>query len=334
MIGRFSLPRRLALEIIASHADSLAPLADPVGVLGANVTSTGMAVMMVGAEGDRPRAVIKVAMTPAAAALLARETTILARLHAEPRLDGWRELLPHPYGRGAVQGRAYRIDSVLPGWPSLSRVSSELDYEPLARAVDAIGVLHSSTARVIQADREVLERWVDVHKRELAKHRAPRDTVTRRLERLRDELCEALSGRRFSASWIHGDYWLGNVLFSGHGAATALRGIVDWETAAALELPLHDLLHLVLSTRRLRSGRELGHVICDQLQRPEWSAQERLLLERHGGWGQERELSQRHSLVLYWLRHAAMHMRQQTRPMQWRCRWWQHRNLLPVLGLL
>ena len=44
-----------------------------------------------------------------------------------------------------------------------------------------------------------------------------------------------------------------------------LHGIVDWEASTAVELPLHDLLHLLLSTRRLRTGRELGHIICEQL---------------------------------------------------------------------
>ena len=68
------------------------------------------------------------------------------------------------------------------------------------------------------------------------------------LERLRAELHDALAGQAMATSWIHGDYWLGNVLVD--AGRRNVVGIVDWERAAPDELPLHDLMHLLLFTRQ------------------------------------------------------------------------------------
>jgi len=334
--GRFWRPSRLALEIVATHSGLFPASPEHITVLGGGLTSTEVAVVIVGTGPDRPCAVIKMPMNPVAAAVLEREALMLTMLHADPRLGQWRELLPHPHVNGELRGQPYRIDSALLGWPILERASDDVSRRKLLRAAaDAIAILHSSTAALVTVDDAVLERWVDVHIRELTERHLRWSALRLRLERLREELYEALDRRRLSASWIHGDYWLGNLLFPGPDCSIdELHGIVDWEASTAVELPLHDLLHLLLSTRRLRTGRELGHIICEQLRRPQWSAEEDLLLKRYGSWSQEGGLSDRHALLLYWLRHVAMHMRQQSAPGGWRCRWWQRRNVLPVLELL
>ena len=46
------------------------------------------------------------------------------------------------------------------------------------------------------------------------------------------------------------------------------------------------------------------------------------------------DLSDRHALLLYWLRHAALHTRQQRAPVGYRYRLWERRNLHPVLAAL
>jgi hypothetical protein len=155
--------------------------------------------------------------------------------------------------------------------------------------------------------------------------------VTHRLEQLREELCGAVAAGELAAAWIHGDYWLGNLLFSDVQSPT---GIVDWEAAAPLQPPFHDVLHLLLYTRRLVTGRELGQLLYDQLRGEGWSAEERAVVNGHWGWPSSQSLSERHMLLLYWLRHVAGHARQEGSPAGYRYRWWERRNVLPVLAAL
>src|SRR5205807_2642032 len=161
----------------------------------------------------------------------------------------WRELLPRPVAAGDLGGQPYRVDAVLAGCPPAVNGRASKGF---ATAASAISVLHEATAASVVADRALVERWVDVHVTELAQRAPRRAGVAVRLERLREELHAALIGRTFRVGWIHGDYWLGNLLFDeAEGTSPRPTGIVDWETAAPLEHPIHDVLHLLLYTRRL-----------------------------------------------------------------------------------
>jgi aminoglycoside phosphotransferase (APT) family kinase protein len=202
----------------------------------------------------------------------------------------------------------------------------------LDEAAEAIGVLHRATATTVPGDLSLAERWVDEHLSELVAHSGSQRSLASRFECLRDELHEALAGHSFSAGWIHGDYWLGNVLFAGEPLVP--DGIVDWDAAGPIELPSHDLLHLVLYTRRLVTGQELGQILTGQLSGGSWSPEERRVLEGHGAWRQDGSLSDRHALLLYWLRHAALHARQQRPPVGYRYRLWERRNVHSVLAAL
>jgi Phosphotransferase enzyme family len=321
--------RSLASSILATHADSL-----PHAVIGATrLTSTGLAIATVRRIGESPRAVIKLAMTPGARRGLARETIALAALRGDDRLGGWRELLPRQLARGSVGGHSYRVDSILAGQPAEYVTVSTARRRMLHMAAEAADVLHRATAATVGSN--VGDLWVDVHLRELARHGPLRRSLVSRLELLREELHDALSAQAFPACRIHGDYWLGNVIWRGVGSArTAPVGIIDWEASAPLELPCHDMLHLLLYTRRQVTGRELGLVIRDQLRGAEWAEDERVFLDRFGVWDRCGSLSQRHCLLLYWLRHVSAHTRQQSPPVGYRYRVWEQRNIVPVLASL
>jgi hypothetical protein len=299
----------------------------------AELTSTGLAIVTVAPPGKSPRAVIKIAMTPGTQRGLARETAALASLHGDERLGTWRDLLPRQLARGSVEGHSYRVDSVLAGRPAEHVTVTLARRRMLDMAAEVVDVLHRATATTVRGNAGEL--WVDVHLSELARHAARRWPPASSLELLREELHDALAGRTFSASRIHGDYWPGNVIWGAVDKTHAAPvGIVDWEASAPLELPIHDILHLVLYTRRLVTGGELGHILRDQLRGAQWSEHERVLLDRFGGWGRCGSLTERHCLLLYWLRHVAMHARQQSSPVGYRYRVWEQRNLLPVLTSL
>lgn len=319
----------LTREIAAVHPEALPLGAGAVVLRGTRRATAGGLIVELGRPGAPVCTILKLASTGAGRRQLERETAILAALHADERLADWRELLPRPIAHGILHGRSYRLDEALAGVPVPTSKKSP-DPRVLAAAASAIAVLHAKTRVRVVGGPDLAERWVDAPLRELTR-RGDRSRRRRYcLDLLRDELHGAVTAGTFTGSWIHGDYWLGNLLFSG-GSPT---GIVDWEAAAPLELPLHDVLHLLLYTRRLVSGRQLGEILRDQFQRHEWSSEERTLLEQHWPWLLDAPLSSRQMHLLYWLRQVAGHARQQSQSAGYRYRLWERRNVLPVLAAL
>jgi Phosphotransferase enzyme family len=322
--------RTLTREITAAHPEALAAGEPGVVMRGAQLTSAGVAIVKLGPPGAPPCAILKVTATAEGKQLLTRETAVLTALHSDDRLDGWRDLLPRPRAQGVLDGHSYRLDSALGG---LSVAAPAIAARPLllSAAAQAIAVLHEKTATTVAGGPDLAKRWVDAPLRELSRHVGRSRWLTYRLGLLGDELDCAVSAGTLGAAWIHGDYWLGNLLFSGVSSPT---GIVDWEASAPLELPFHDVFHLLFYTRRLATGRELGQLLYDHLRGGGWSAEERALLNRYWPRLSEDSLSPRHMLLLYWLRHVAGHARQQSSRVGYRYRLWERRNVLPVLAAL
>jgi aminoglycoside phosphotransferase (APT) family kinase protein len=173
----------------------------------------------------------------------------------------------------------------------------------LLGATRVIGDLHARTCEQTLLDHAAVEAWVDAPLRRLAVFSATRPRRDRLLDavrRMREELVVALAGRTVRTSWIHGDFWPGNLLAAPPGAVT---GVVDWDRAAARQLPLHDLLHLHVFSRRLARGDELGEVVVHAL---------------HCGIGEALDvpdaevatwldgIPQRSAVLLYWLRHILL----------------------------
>ena len=205
----------------------------------------------------------------------------------------------------------------------------------LPMAAEAIAVLHRVTAVSVRGDPALARGWVDAHLAELEPYLGRDRRLRLATARLGHELHEVFDSGRYTASRIHGDYWLGNVLLaSPESRPGKVAGIVDWDASGPCELPLHDLLHLLIYTHRLLTGRELGTIIGERLRSGEWSAAERMLFDRFAIGSDHGALSARHAVLLYWLRHVAMHTRQQSEPAGWRFKHWHRRNVLRVLESL
>ncbi|MFG2054496.1 phosphotransferase family protein [Micromonospora sp. NPDC048930] len=268
-------------------------------------TSTSVAVATVRDNGVGGRYMVKVPWTTQAVEGLRRQAEVLDRLRADPSLSGLRPLLPYCAAQGEIEGRYYCVEWALRGAPASGMMLRHSQRAPLlAAAGRAIRELHQRTRERILLDRAAVAEWVDVPLRRLAEFAATHPRRGRLLDtvgRLREELVAALVGRTVHTSWIHGDYWPGNLL------ATApdrqVTGIVDWDRAAPRQLPLHDLLHLHVLARRLARGDELGEIVLRAL--------------RHGI---DRTLDvpaaeaadwldgipPRPALLLYWLRHILL----------------------------
>ena len=144
------------------------------------------------------------------------------------------------------------------------------------------------------------------------------------LGRLHHELRNAIEWGRPQVARGHGDLWLGNALLAPGGLL--LTGLLDWEASVHGELPATDLAHLVLSSRALDSGRELGRVARRLVTgRERLEIDELALLARHSG-GQ---LDTRTLILLAWIQHCAQRLEQGTLHSRRR---WVRRNVHPVLA--
>ena len=308
-------------------AGELPPCVDRARVLDAQVTSTGVGIAIVGRRWMQPCVAVKLAFSSTAAAGLEREGRALAALHEDVRLEGWRSLLPQRLASGSFAAWRYAVDTAIPHAPALTVAGDETALAAVqVAAAEAIGILHRRTAAVVTVGDALVEQWVTRPAAVLAEQ-GDRAGAVRAVS---DRLADTLHGRTLSASWVHGDFWPGNLLVRESGG---LGGIVDWDAAAPHEPVLHDVLHLLLYTRRLTRRADLGQIVLEQLRAPAWTPHEQRVLRAHGG-DPSGGLPEREALLLYWLRHAAVHTRQQVRARSPRYRVWRRRNLDRVLEAL
>lgn len=277
--------------------------------VGTRRTLTGVAVLAVGYRGLPPSLIVMLPQTDAGATRLRRHAEVAAALRREPRLQGWSALVPRPIEEGVIAGQYYLASQALPGTPAVALLSDPIERSQLlVHATRTITDLHERTAQLATIGPALLERWIDFPvlaiRRALEANRYGADAFVA-LDDLRERLRASVAGRRVKIGWIHGDFWPGNLLVSANGA---ISGIIDWDRAAADELPGHDALHVVLYTKKLIQGVELGAVICSALRNSE-----SMLLRGVPGAhkeGASTEIDARTMLLLYWLRFVAASLAQ------------------------
>jgi len=268
-------------------------------------TGTSVAIATVVHSGSPRRYLVKVPWTAPAVASLRHQAAVLAALWQEPRLPGLRPVLPRRVGQGQVEGRYYCVEEALPGVCASGMVLRPSRRTALLDAATrVIRDLHSCTRERTLLDPVTVEAWLDAPLRRLEAYALARPRPARLLDtvgRLREELAAVLVGRTVTVSWIHGDFWPGNLLTAPSGAR--VTGIVDWDCATPGQLPLHDLLHLHVLAQRLASGGELGDLVVRALHRGIDQTLE-VPLGEVAGWLDT--IPQRAALLLYWLRHVLL----------------------------
>ncbi|WP_165823113.1 phosphotransferase family protein [Micromonospora globispora] len=268
-------------------------------------TSTAVAVATVGGSRPGERWIVKVPWTDQAVDGLRRQAEVLDLLRADPRLPDLRPVLPSCAAQGEVEGRYYCVERALRGGPASGMLLRRTRRAALlASASRVVRDLHERTRERIRLHPSTVAPWVDAPLQRLEEYAAThpeRDRLRDTLRRLREELLAALVGRTVHTSWIHGDFWPGNLLaVTPPGQVT---GIVDWDRASARQLPLHDLLHLHVLTRRLTRGDELGEIVVHALRH----GVERTLdvpADEAATWLDG--IPPRPALLLYWMRHILL----------------------------
>lgn len=293
------------LAAIPPQADASPPAA--WRVVRAEWTLTDVAVIAVGPAGRPPSAILKLPHTPEGIASVRRQRSIQAALRADPRLGDWHNFLPTPLAQGTVAGRVFTVEQALPGRTAEILLPDRAACVRMQSASAAtIGQLHRRTAASVAVDTAMLTRWVDEPLLAIRRVNAALPPTSRNdsaIERLQAELYGALIGHRLSVSWIHGDYWPGNILVDGYGATPT--GIVDWDRAAPGELPLHDFLHLLLFTRRLLHDHGPADILAALAGGVPWTPGERALLQAAGSMLPGDPIDERAMVLLYWLRATA-----------------------------
>jgi aminoglycoside phosphotransferase (APT) family kinase protein len=245
---------------------TVAPLADDWATETVAVTDTAVVVAVVRCRASGRRRVVKMPCTVEGVGSLRRQATVLSALHADARLAGWLDVVPRQRACGEIAGRPYWVEDAVPGTPvTRSALRTGEDAPVVAAAIRLIEGLHTRTAAERTLDATDIAEWVDRPLRlveSLYAARRRHGACLATLNRWGAQLSAELTGAAVRTSWIHGDFWPGNLLTSG----CAVTGIVDWDRAEPHQLPLQDLLHLTFFVRRSRHGCELGEVVTRSLQ--------------------------------------------------------------------
>lgn len=290
-------------------------------------TLSGLAVATVGAPGQQPSLVAKVARSSEAAGELRSHTISVWELGGDARLGEWRRLLPEIVSYDFDSTPAVVMERYVPGVDGQVLLASDraTSTRVLANALAAIADLHRRTARPARVGEELLQQWLDEPLATVSSLYRESSWQMSALQALGDELRGDLRDRTVSVRWTHGDYTPGNVRLAPDGSE--VMSVLDWGGATSSGLAAFDSYLFLLASRMIRQRRELGRVVTEMMGLEDWSADERGML------GLEREpVAHRTLVLLCWLRHVASNLEKAS--YYHHHRFWRAANVEPVLQRL
>jgi aminoglycoside phosphotransferase (APT) family kinase protein len=255
-------------------------------------------------------AVIKIARNADAARSMDHHRSALRRLRADPRLRPLLPVLPEEVAAGRIGRNTYLVEKALPGIDARNLLEdAESSTRMQLASLELIRELHGRTAEIVTVDEAMTARWIDEPLRKLRGLEAtyPRIAFRKRaIDGLGWELAAALLGRRMPISWLHGDFFPGNILVSRDGRV--VKGLVDWDLAASGELPFLDAMQFFMGIHLARTRSEWGPAVLALLAEGRFkSAAVDPLAFTHARLGEE-PLGFREALLLTWLRHVSCNL--------------------------
>jgi aminoglycoside phosphotransferase (APT) family kinase protein len=284
-------------------------------------TVSDTAVLMVSSPCGQP-GVLKVASTASGMASVGQEREMLARLWAEERLVGWRDLLPAPLAAGYLDDGVFLLVSRLTGRDG-RQLQPAATGQLTTAAIGAIAPLHRLGQAMQVPGPDLLDSWVNEPAARIAAAAGGHPAIGRMTAVLRAEL----GSGPVPVGWTHGDFYPGNVLVGDGGQVT---GIIDWSQARPLDLVPLDLAFWLLAGPAPGQPRDLGRRVAARLASGRyWTPAEGALLQAAmpGLPATGRSL-----LVLAWLRHVTANLAKSARYAS--SPFWSRRNILPVLRQL
>jgi phosphotransferase family enzyme len=293
-------------------------------------------VAAVGPKDGVPILVLKLPTTRAEISGFRRQQDALLAIHAISGGGEFRSLLPRLVTEGNIARQVFYAEEARLGTSANDLFGVSPPVQLLTRAAQTIGELHRQTAAPVLTDRHALRRWVEEPLRTIARalNRARGSSrYTSTIESLETELEQAFAGRILSVGWVHGDYWLGNVLI--RPETGEITGIIDWDRAAPGELPAHDVLHMLLVRRmfaRPPSHQFFGEAVASFLSGAGWTMHERQVLAVADlPFGADDRAGQQLLVLLCWIRRVVVDLRSVDTPPSGS---WIERNIEAVLALL
>lgn len=279
-------------------------------------------------------AVLKLTNSGSGAHGLERERQTLGMLAQDERLEDLRELLPVVLDAGREGRWSYVLLQALPGVPATAMLP--VDPESVVSRASAVATrLHAATASQASAGRREFDDWVlrpvDAVRRLLGDRITPLERDA--LDAVAAEHATLLDGARVRLGWIHGDLWSDNILVDPHDGS--ITGLVDWDSATDAGLAVHDQLHLVLYSRKLANGTEMGAEIVRALgdgPRGQVAEVEALRAGTDGLPGTDPAARLRLGAILYWLHFVVGNLDRQPRATHRRA--WIAANVSAVLACL
>jgi O-antigen/teichoic acid export membrane protein len=213
-------------------------------------------VVAIGPVGER-RALLKAADTTHGLRELRQQTSALAALHADRRLQHWTPMIPRVLGTAEIGGAYCSTESLLPGEPGADMLADPARRGPfLASAVAAISELHRHTATPSRVGDAELDRWV--HRPVAALSGTLPAAMRADADRVAALLDARLRGQVVGVGWTHGDYLPVNLLAAPNGRVSA---IIDWCTAEPDGMSVLDVATFMSMAQAMADGEEFGPVV-------------------------------------------------------------------------
>lgn len=206
--------------------------------------------------------VLKLATTDMAEQSFARHREAVTRIHALPALADVKSLVPRVITWGRFENCSYLMETALGGEPVGRQVPAVVLQSLVRSAAGTLTKFQQQTLQRRVIDEVLFENVAGRYVSQLRAFAGDSSQLHRRIDRTESELREVFMSLEMPLTWIHGDYWPGNLLYRRTGGAR-ISGIVDWDRASQAELPLHDLLHLMVYSRKLRQSGSLGHFVAN-----------------------------------------------------------------------
>lgn len=272
-------------RVLSMHPSQWSPVGVTVGIIG---------------PPEEPRLVVKLPHSAAGAASLAAEHRNLQSLHADPRLSDIAALIPRAVATIGDPGTATTVQTALPGMSAVDQPVATTD-----EALAWIRELHRRTLERRLVDDTMLIAWIDRPLETIASVVGGRDADRQRTARLGNGLREQLRGRALATGWIHGDLWAGNELVAPR-EPQRLTGVIDWDRAAPVEMPWHDVISILLTPDRLADPTSADVPVLAALGRRAWTADEAVILDATRRELDDESPSVEVLVAIWWLRHVAM----------------------------
>lgn len=300
------------LKLVPAYADMPSPV---TWVIHNYVrTVTDMTVVTLGPAKGEAIAVLKMPRSSNGSSSSQRQRMVLEALDNDPRLRDWDVMLPKIIAAGEFRDQPFIVEDKIPGIDGRRWLFEGGDVSRfLETAAGTIGELHQKTTRLTLVDDGLLNHWIDQPIETILKAvEKPMDksSYAQPLRRLSAELHRELAGKTVGVSWTHGDYVPGNILLTNDGSQ--IYGIVDWELAHNDDLPMLDLMQLLLSTTILVKKREMGELVRRKLNGRPWTPQELVLIEAEQRCIPGDLIDLKTTLLLCWLRHIAGNLTKST----------------------